>query len=128
MLNSIKSHIDNLSSKKYQDSEELKSPDFTLMFIPNEGIFSVVIQAKELFEKAWKQRIVIVGPTTLFATLKTIASIWKIEKQNKYAEEVAKRGEQLYNKFVGFLEDMNKIDNSLKTARIFYDEAMGKTE
>lgn len=126
ILNSIRSHIDNLSSKKYQDSEGLKSPDFTLMFIPNEGIFSIVTQAKDLFEKAWKQRIVIVGPTTLFATLRTIASIWKIEKQNKYAKEVAKRGKQLYDKFVGFLEDMNNIDNSLKKARFSYDEAIGK--
>ena len=127
ILNSISSHIDNLSSKKYQFSEGLNTPDFTLMFIPNEGIFALATQTKkDLFDKAWKQSIVIVSPTTLYATLRTIASLWKIERQNKNAEEIAKQGGLLYDKFVGFLEDMSKIDSGLKTARVSYDDAVKK--
>lgn len=126
-LNSISSHIDNLSSKEYQFAQDIKTSGFTLMFIPNEGMFSLAIQNKKgLFEKAWRQSIIIVSPSTLYATLKTIASIWKIEEQTKNAEEIARRGQLLYDKFVGFLEDMQKIDTSLKTARNSYDEAIEK--
>ena len=96
------------------------------MFIPNEGVFSLVTQAKDLFEQAWKKSIVLVSPTTLYATLRTVASIWKIEKQNKNAEKIAKQGGELYDKFVGFLEDMGNIDNNLRRARQSYNEAMGK--
>ena len=128
-VRSLNSHIDNLSSKKYQLSEGLKTPDFVLMFIPNEGAFALATQAQgDLFEKAWKQSIVIVSPTTLYATLRTIASLWKIERQNKNVEEIAKQGGLLYDKFVGFLEDMSKIDASLKTARTSYDSAVKKLD
>ena len=128
ILSSIKSHIDNLASKKYQDSEELKSPDFILMFIPNEGIFSVVTQAEDLFEKAWKQRVVIVGPTTLFATLKTIASIWRIERQNKNAQKIAAESGRLYDKFKGFVDDMLDLEKGLKVAQNSYDRALNKLQ
>ena len=115
-------HIENLSEKKYHKG--LKAPDFTLMFIPSEGVFSLLTQSKQgLFEKAWKKSIVIVSPTTLYATLKTIASIWKIEQYNKNAEEIAKEGGRLYDKFVGFLESMTQIDKSLKAARDSYEKA-----
>lgn len=128
-IKSLNSHIDNLSSKKYQMSEGLKTPDFVLMFIPNEGVFALATQSqRDLFEKAWQQSIVIVSPTTLYATLRTIASLWKIERQNKNAEKIAKEGGLLYDKFVGFLEDMSKIDASLKTARISYDAAVKKLD
>ena len=128
-VRSLSSHIDNLSSKKYQLSEGLNTPDFVLMFIPNEGVFALATQAqRDLFEKAWKQSIVIVSPSTLYATLRTIASLWKIERQNKNVEEIAKQGGLLYDKFVGFLEDMGKIDTSLKTARISYDSAVKKLD
>ena len=126
VLSSIRTHIDNLSSKKYPFFDNLQTPDFTLMFIPNEGVFALVTQAKDLFEQAWKKSIVLVSPTTLYATLRTVASIWKIEKQNKNAEKIAKQGGELYDKFVGFLEDMGNIDNSLRKARYSYNEAMGK--
>ena len=127
VLDSISSHIDNLSSKNYHFAEGLNAPDFTLMFVPNEGVFALATQTKRnLFDKAWKQSIVLVSPTTLYATLRTIASLWKIERQNKNAEEIAKQGGLLYDKFVGFIEDMNKIGSSLKTAGNSYDEAVGK--
>ena len=126
-LNSVSSHIDNLSSKEYQFAEDIKTAGFILMFIPNEGMFALATQNKKgLFEKAWRQSIIIVSPSTLYATLKTIASIWKIEEQSKNAEKIAKRGQLLYDKFTGFLEDMSKIDASLKTARDSYDEAIEK--
>ncbi len=126
-VKSISAHIDSLSSKEYQLLEGLKTPNFVLMFIPNEGIFALATQAKaDLFDKAWKQSIVIVSPSTLYATLRTIASLWKIERQNKNAEEIAKQGGLLYDKFVGFLEDMKKIGASLKTAEISYDSAFKK--
>ena len=126
-LNSVSSHIDNLSSKKYEFAEDIKTSGFTLMFVPNEGMFSLAIQNKKgLFEKAWEQSIVIVGPTTLMATLRTVASIWEIEKQNKHTEEIAKQGRLLYDRFVSFLEDMGKIDMGLKTARDSYDKAIVK--
>ena len=126
-LNSVSTHIDNLSAKKYEFAEDIKTSGFTLMFIPNEGMFSLAIQNKRgLFEKAWKNSIVIVGPTTLMATLRTVSSIWKIEKQNRYTKEIAKQGRLLYDRFVNFLEDMNKIDVSLKTARDSYDKALIK--
>lgn len=126
-LSSVSSHIDNLSSKEYQFAEDIKTSGFTLMFIPNDGIFALATQNSEnLFDKAYKKSIIIVSPSTLFATLKTIASIWDREKQNKNAEQIAKQGRSLYNKFAGFLEDMSKIDSGLKTARNSYDEAVNK--
>ena len=124
VLSSIDSHIKNLSPKSYHFSEKLKTPDFTLMFIPNEGIFSLVSQ--DLFEKAWEKEVVLVSPTTLFATLKTINSIWKIERQNKNAQEIAKQSGLLYDKFVGFLSDINDMGKGLKTAQNTYDKAYNK--
>ena len=124
---SLNAHIDNLSSKKYQFSSALKTPDFVLMFIPAEEAFALAAQIKkDLFQKAWSRSIVIVSPHTLYATLRTIASIWKIERQNRNALKIAKQAGLLYDKFVGFLEDMGKIDSGLKTARDSYDSAFGK--
>ena len=119
---SLSRHIERLSSKKYH--KELKSPDFTLMFIPYEGGFSLLTEFRQgLFDKAWKQSIAIVSPTTLFANLKTIASLWKIEQYNRNATEIAREGGRLYDKFVGFLESMAQIDKGLKIAQNSYEKA-----
>ncbi len=130
IITSLKNHINNLSQKEYTTSlEEFKTPDFVLMFIPVEPVFSFAIQNKQgLFDKAWEKSIVIVSPITLYATLRTIASIWKIEKQNKNAEQIAKESGQLYDKFVGFLDDMTKIEKGIKTASDSYDSAINKLE
>lgn len=129
ILNSVSTHINNLASKKYSFAEGLRTPDFTLMFIPNEGIFSLVTQAKkDLFEKAWNQSIVLVSPTTLYATLRTVASIWKIERQNKNAKQIARESGLLYDKFVGFLNDMKNIDKGLDNAKKNYDQAIKKLD
>lgn len=126
-LVSVKSHIKGLSDKAYQTSQGLNTPDFVLLFIPIEASFSVAVQADvELFNFAWDNKIVIVSPSTLLATLRTISSIWKQERQNKNALEIAKQSGALYDKFEGFLLDMDKIDKGLQTTQKSYDAAMNK--
>ena len=128
-IDSIKSHIRNLSEKNYQDSTNFNSPDFVLLFIPIESSFGVAIQAdQELFNFAWERKVVMVSPSTLLATLRTIASVWKQERQNKNALEIARQGGALYNKFVSFLEDLDKIDKGIKATAIAYDNAKKKLE
>src|SRR5690606_12655805 len=89
-LDSMKTHIKVLSEKNYFSSLEFNTPDFVLMFIPIESSFSLALQAdQDLFNYAWERRIVIVSPTTLLATLRTIASMWKMEKQSQHAIQIA---------------------------------------
>lgn len=126
-LTSIRSHIKSLSEKKYEHAPSFNSPDFVLLFMPLEGAFSLAMQQDAtLYALAWKHNIVLVSPTTLLATLKTIASIWKQEKQTKNAIEIAERAGNLYDKFVGFLSDMEQIDKGLLTARKSYEDAKNK--
>ena len=124
VASSVERHIKNLS-EKYSSLE--KSPDFTLMFFPEEGAFTLALQTnRDLYQKAWRKGIVIVGPTTLFATLRIIHSIWKTERQNKNAKEIAIESGRLYDKFVGFLNDMEEIDKSLQKATDSYNSALSK--
>jgi len=126
-LSSVRSHVKSLSEKNYPASADFNTPDFVLLFIPIESSFSVAVQAdQELFGYAWDRKIVIVSPSTLLATLRTIASVWKQERQTKNAIEIAKQSGALYDKFVGFLEDMDKIGKSMETSRNMYDAAMNK--
>jgi len=126
-LDSIKNHINELSTKNYQNIPDINSPDFTLLFIPIESSFSAAVKADvEMFNYAWNKNIVIVSPTTLLATLRTIASLWKHEKQTKNAIEIADQSGKLYDKFVGFLEDLDKMGNQMNTLRKTYDDAHGK--
>ncbi|MDQ3189979.1 MAG: DNA recombination protein RmuC [Bacteroidota bacterium] len=128
-IESIKSHIRNLSEKNYQNSTSFNSPDFVLLFVPIESSFGVAIQAdQELFNYAWERKVVIVSPSTLLATLRTIASVWKQERQNKNALEIARQGGALFNKFVSFLEDLEKIDKGIKATATAYDNAKKKLE
>jgi len=123
MLGSVYAHIDGLSDKKYDHLEKLITPDFVLMFMPLEGAFSLAVQNdKGLFPYAWEKRIIIVSPATLLATLRTVSSIWKHERQNKNAMLIAQRGGQLYDKFVLLLEDLKDIElNFEKTTKLFGD-------
>jgi DNA recombination protein RmuC len=124
---SIEAHIKNLSGKSYHLNEKLISPDFTILFMPIEGAFSLAIESNpNLFKSAWEKNIVLVGPTNLMATLRTVASIWKIEKQNKNAQEIAVIGGKLHDKMVGFIEDMNKIGDGLRSTEKNFDKAMKK--
>ncbi len=126
-LQSLRAHVKGLSEKHYQTAKSLNSPDFVLLFIPIEASFSVAIQEdQELFSYAWDQKVVIVCPSTLLATLRTIASIWQQENQNRNAMEIARQGGALYDKFVGFISDMENIGKNLEVTKKTYDMAMNK--
>jgi len=125
--NSVKSHIDDLHKKHYQDLKGLNSPDFVMMFIPIEGVFAVVMQHDNtIYQYAYNKQIVIVSPSTLLATLRTIAFIWRQENQTKNALEIARQGGALLDKFNGFIDDLEKIDVNLKRTQGAYDDAVKK--
>lgn len=124
---SLKKHVNELAAKNYPNLPGLNAPDFVLMFVPIEAMFSVAVDAdKNLFAYAWEKKIVIVSPTTLLATLRTIASIWQQENQTKNAFEIARLGGVLYDKMVGFIDDFQKIKRSLDAADKAYNDALGK--
>ena len=126
-LSSIKKHVRELADKNYQNSMGVNTPDFVLLFIPIEASFSVAVQADQaLFSDAWDRKIVIVSPTTLLATLRTVASIWKQENQTKNALEIARLSGTMYDKLVGFVADWNKVKDNLDKAGKSCDEAMNK--
>jgi DNA recombination protein RmuC len=108
-----------LSAKHYQTAPKLNSPDFVLLFIPIESSFGVAIQEdQDLFSFAWDLKVVLVSPSTLLATLRTIASIWQQENQTRNALEIARQSGALYDKFVGFISDMEKIGKSIEQLKI----------
>lgn len=126
-LASIKNHIQELSSKNYQDLYKINSPDFVLLFVPIESSFSIAVQKDaELFNFAWDRRVVIVSPSTLLATLRTIASMWKQERQNRNVMEIARLSGSMYDKFVGFVADMENIGKHIKNGQDAYDKAINK--
>jgi len=126
-LLSVRSHIKILSEKHYQHSQGFNSPDFVLLFIPIESSFSIAVQEdQDLFSFAWDSKVVIVSPSTLLATLRTIASIWQQENQTRNALEIARQSGALYDKFVAFIEDMESIGKSLESTRKTYDLASNK--
>lgn len=126
-VESLRGHVKLLSDKGYQTASGLESPDFVLLFVPIESSFSLAVQGDaELFNFAWDRKIVIVSPSTLLATLRTIASIWKQERQTRNALEIADEGGKLYDKFVGFYEDLVKVGKKMDDAKGDYVEAMKK--
>lgn len=126
-ITSFKAHIKGLAEKHYQSSDALNTPDFVLMFVPIESSFSVAVQAdQELFGYAWDNKVVVVSPSTLLATLRTISSIWKQENQNKNVMEIARQGGALYDKFVGFVEDLIKLGKQMDGSQKLYQESMKK--
>lgn len=126
-LASVRNHVAQLSDKNYQSGKKLNSPDFVLLFMPIEPAFSLAVQEDaQLYAYAWERKVVIVSPTTLLATLRTIASVWKNEKFTRNVQEIQEKAGALYDKFVGFLEDMQKIDRGLISARSAYDDAYNK--
>ncbi|MBE5317852.1 DNA recombination protein RmuC [Pedobacter sp. MR2016-19] len=126
-LASIKNHIQELSAKNYQDLYKINSPDFVLLFVPIESSFSIAVQKDaELFNFAWDRRVVIVSPSTLLATLRTIASMWKQERQNRNVMEIARLSGSMYDKFVGFVADMENIGKYIKNGQDAYDKAINK--
>ena len=126
-VTSLKNHIKQLSEKDYHTALDLKSPEFTLMFIPIESGFALTIQTdKELFEFAWSKKIVLVSPSTLLASLRTVASVWKAENSNKNTLEIARQAGDMYDKFVGFAETLNKVGDSIKKADTLFEDAVNK--
>ncbi len=126
-VNSIRRHIKGLSPKEYQNLYGLNSLDFVLMFIPIEPAFALAVQNDStLFYDAFEKNIVIVSPSTLLATLRTISSIWRQEKQNRNALEIAKKGGELYDKLSAFVDDLIKVGTRMDDAKKSYEEAMKK--
>jgi DNA recombination protein RmuC len=126
-LTSIKRHVDQLSAKKYEDLYEIESPDFVLMFVPIEPAFAIAInEDNTLYNKAFEQNIVIVTPTTLLATLRTIDTMWNNEKQQRNAIEIARQAGSLYDKFEGFMTDLIGIGKKIDATKSDYSSAMNK--
>lgn len=126
-INSLRRHVEQLSSKKYEDLYEMESPDFVLMFVPIEPAFAVAINEDvSLYNKAFEQNIVIVTPSTLLATLRTIDSMWSNEKQQRNAIEIARQAGALYDKFEGFVTDLTKVGKKMDEAKTEYRGAMNK--
>ncbi len=126
-LESVKKHVKELHEKSYDNLRDLKTPDFVLLFMPVEPAFALAVQSdSDLFNFAWEQRIVIVSPTTLLATLRTVASIWRHERQTRNALEIARQGGKLYDKFEGFLKDLEKVGINIDKAKESYEDAKKK--
>ncbi|WP_445385298.1 DNA recombination protein RmuC [Robiginitalea sp. IMCC44478] len=126
-VNSLKRHVEQLSAKKYEDLYEMESPDFVLMFVPIETAFSIAINYDNaLYNKAFERNIVIVTPSTLLATLRTIDSMWSNEKQRRNAIEIARQAGALYDKFEGFVGDLTKVGKKMDEAKTEYRGAMNK--
>lgn len=124
---SIENHVKELSSKNYHQLYGINSPDFVLLFMPIESALSLAVTEKpEIFGDAWERKVVIVSPSTLLATLRTIASIWKQELQNQNVMEIAKEAGKLYDKFVGFLKDMEQVQSFIDRASQKHEEATKK--
>jgi DNA recombination protein RmuC len=124
-LISVKKHIRELSEKQYQKIYDLSGLDFILMFIPVEPAFNLAIQQDhDLFNEAYSKNIVMVSPSTLIATLRTIANIWKHEYQNRNAIEIARQGGNLYDKFADFCNDLISLGGTIDKSKSTYDQAM----
>lgn len=126
-ISSVRAHIKGLSEKKYEELTGLKSLDFVLLFMPIEGAYMLALENDaNFFQEAIKQNIMVVGPSTLLVTLRTIEYIWRNERQEQNAQEIAEKAANLYDKFVGFVEDMEKIGSQIHKTQESYDAAMNK--
>ncbi len=126
-VNSIKRHVEQLGEKNYQDLYQIESPDFVLLFIPMEPAFAMALnEDTTLYNKAFEKNIVIVTPSTLLATLRTIDSMWTNQKQQENAFEIARQAGALYDKFEGFVADLIKIGKKIDESKVEYQGAMNK--
>ncbi len=126
-VHNLRNHIKNLGSKDYSAIQELRSLDFVLLFIPIDSSYVTACQADEkLFSDAYEQRIIIVTPTTLLATLKTVENLWRYEQQSQNSKEIADRAGAIYDKLCGFLEEMEKVGKQLATCTTTYESALNK--
>jgi DNA recombination protein RmuC len=124
-LRSVIDHVNNLADKNYQSLAGLTTPDYVFMFMPVESALTLALnQNPEIFNNALKKKIVLITPTTLVATLKVVKILWQKENQVKNVEEIFRQCGELYNKFVSFLEDMDKIETALSSASKAHSDAM----
>ncbi|MBT4160061.1 MAG: DNA recombination protein RmuC, partial [Gammaproteobacteria bacterium] len=126
-IQSLRNHIKQLAVKDYQSLDGIRTLDYVLMFVPMESAFSLATQEdSELYAEALSKQIAIVTPSTLLATLRTIQNMWRIEQQNRNAEEIADRAGKLYDKFVSFVADLELIGSRLQSTQGAYDDARNK--
>ena len=126
-ISSLNRHVNQLSDKKYEDLYQIESPDFVLLFVPIEPAFALAInQDNQLYNKAFEKNIVIVTPSTLLATLRTIDTMWNNEKQQRNAIEIARQAGALYDKFEGLITDLTKVGKKMDEAKNEYKGAMNK--
>lgn len=124
---SVKNHIDQLAQKKYQNLEGVGGIDFVYMFIPVEGVYSLVLKENpEMLEYGLKKNIILVSPVNLIANLKTVASIWRLEKQSQNADLVASKAGAMYDKFAGLVEDLEKLSSSLDKSKQLQESILSK--
>jgi DNA recombination protein RmuC len=126
-VDAVRGHMKDLSSKNYQDLTGINPLEQVIMCIPNEPAYiTAAVEDPSLHDDAMKHRILVVGPNTLVLTLQIIAAMWRTDDQNRNALEIAERGRLLYEKFVGFVEDLESVENALKTANRLCEDAKGK--
>jgi len=126
-VDAVRMHIKTLSEKSYAELPGLKSPDFVFMFMPIEPAFMIAFEHDDkLFNDAFEKRIVVVTPTTLLASLRTVASLWSIERQNASAKKLADQAAKVHDKLVSFVDNMEKIGTQLQTVQGTYDKAWGQ--
>jgi len=126
-IKSVKDHIKLLANKKYEDLQNINSLDFVFMFIPIEGALLLALDNDvNLYDEAFKQKIILVSPTTLLVSLRAVENTWRYERQAQNIKAVYKRAEELYKKFHGFVDDLKKVGKGLESARTNYDEAFRK--
>lgn len=124
---SVRAHVNGLSFKDYENLKGINSLDFVFVFIPIESAFMAAFENDQnIFKEAYEKNIIVVGPTTLLATLRTVQSIWRYERQNKNAEEIARQAGAMHDKFVSFVGDLDKISEHLSKANLAHDQAMNK--
>ena len=127
LIKSLKAHINDLSSKEYEDINEIKSLDFVLMFIPIEPAFILAVSKdNNLFKMAFDNNIMLVSSSTLIITLRTIENIWQYEYQNENAQLIAKKAAGLYDKFAGFINDLDEIGKNINKTQKAYELASNK--
>jgi DNA recombination protein RmuC len=126
-VDSLRRHIKGLSEKKYYSADKLISPDFVLLFMPIEPAFALAFKLNpDLLQEAWDKNICLVSPTTLLTTLRTVSAIWKQERQERNALEIARQGGALYDKFAGLVEDMNDLGTKVQNVQKTHSQIMNK--
>lgn len=126
-IQSIRQHVKGLGEKRYAEIPELNSLDFVLMFVPIESALIAALQAEpELAEFALRNKVALLSPTNFLATMRTVGSVWSVHKQNKNAQEIARRAGLLYDKFFGFVENLRGVGDRLRQAQQSYDEAFSQ--